>query len=168
MSSYFGVRHDITDRAQRFFEPRKLFEFLVREKSFNFIIIDFHPPQIILSSILNVNPENEVIFVESKFPFCRKFSVTCANMTIFGRKIFYNSGMKIIIEPKDGLLKSKSITFVFSHGLVCICKVSIRSGISDEEMKNYGYPTVSQIPCLTDQVEKYDSALNLNALISSA
>ena len=158
MNSCFEIVGDYQSENKKIFDPHKVFEVLEKNKSSHFEQLGIPATQkLLIINVTKPNPDNEVIFAESKFPFRGKFSLMFTEVVFLGKKILYTFGAKGRFYLYSELISNKTITFVFSHGLVCVCNVAFRSGISDndyEELKKHGYPYKS-IPCLMGEIEKY-------------
>ena len=119
-NNYFTIS-DWTGRERKYFyDPRKIFEYLSENKKYQISLSSIVPPEIYIHNYIE-RDNNEVVFIESKFPFRNCFRAKFFDITIFGGKIIYKA--KCFCGHDLKVVGNKMLTIIFSHGLICICYI---------------------------------------------
>jgi hypothetical protein len=73
----------------------KIFEYLSENKKYQISILDCVNPEILMHEHIK-RDNNEIVFIESKFPFGR-FRAKFLDITIFGEKIIYRANVFVVM-----------------------------------------------------------------------
>lgn len=152
-NNYFVISDWTGIDKKYFYNPRKIFEYLSENKKYQISLSNIIPPEINIHKYIK-RDNNDVVFVESKFPFGGNFRAKFLDITVFGERIIYRP--KCFCGHDLKVVNNKMLTIIFSHGLIYICYICFCEEIPDEMYEELKSKEISRpIECLVEQIEFY-------------